>query len=239
MKVEIWSDFVSPLCYIAKRKFELALDQFEQKNYVKVEYKSYLLHDNRCVTGSTYKEILKEICKIPNGKEDQWIEQITKQANELKLPFDLEVFSVTNTFDAHRLVKYAEREGKHFELIDLLFKHFFSIEERKNGNINDPHILIQLSKRCGLNEAEVEHLLSINKYSRAVKYDEDVASEIGIESVPFFVFNEKYAVVGNQPVDVFLEVLEESWKEDEEYFLKHGNKSSKTTYCEGDECDIT
>lgn len=238
MKVEIWSDFVSPLCYIAKRKFELALEKFEQKHYVKVEYKSYLLHANRTCSGTTYKEMLKEICNIPSGEEDQWIEQITAQANELNLPFNLEGFTITNTLDAHRLVKYAEREGKHLELVDLLFKHFFSVQTKKQGNISDRTILIELSRRCGLNEAEVDHLLSINKYSRAVAYDEDIASEIGIESVPFFVFNEKYALVGNHPIEVFLEVLKESWQEDEELILRKHNNSSVTTCCEGEDCDL-
>lgn len=238
MKVEIWSDFVSPLCYIAKRKFELALEKFEQKQYVKVEYKSYVLHAHRQCTGSTWKDRLTEMCNVPRDKVDEWIEQITAQANELNLPFYLDGFAATDTIDAHRLVKFAERKGKALELVDLLFKHFFSRNTATAGNLNDRKILVDLGKRCGLNAAEVEALLTMNKYRRAVEDDEDLASEMGIEAIPFFVFNEKYALVGNHPVEAFLEVLQETWNEDEEYFLKKANRPSATTYCEGDECEL-
>src|SRR5699024_1711137 len=238
MKVEIWSDFVSPLCYIAKRKFDLALTKFEQQQYVKVEYKSFLLHTKNRMKASTCKELLIETCNIPISQMDEWMEQIVIQASDLQLPLDLTGFALIDTLDAHRLVKFAATEGKELELIDLLFKHFFTLENKKQDNINDRNILINIANRCGLNDKQVRSLLSIKKYSRAVEVDEHDALEIGIENVPFFIFNEKYALVGNQPIDVFLEVLEESWKEDEERLLKKQVQTSETTsYCCGEDCE--
>ncbi len=58
---------------------------------------------------------------------------------------------------------------------------------------------------------------------------EDLASEMGIEAIPFFVFNEKYALVGNHPVEAFLEVLQETWNEDEESFFEK-SESAKRNY---------
>lgn len=238
MKVEIWSDFVSPLCYIAKRKFELALEKFEQHDYVKVEYKSFLLHAKDRVKSEESKQLLIETCNIPVGKIEEWLEQVTNQASELNLPLEINHFIKTNTLDAHRLVKFAEKKGKELELINRLFEHFFSLKDKAKENINEKTTLIRLAKRCGLDETEVENFLSKGKYRRAVEYDEDVALELGIENVPFFVFNEKYALVGNQPIDLFLEALEESWKEDEERWLKKQRTKSKTTYCVGDDCNV-
>lgn len=238
MKVEIWSDFVSPLCYIAKRKFELALEKFEQQHYVKVEFKSFLLHANHRISANDDKQLLIETCNIPIGKIEEWLEQVTLQADELNLPFEIDSFTRTNTLDAHRLVKFAEKKGKELEVIDRLFEHFFSLEDKTKENIDEKTTLIQLAKRCGLDETEVADLLSVQKYRRAVECDEDIALELGIEDVPFFIFNEKYALVGNQPIEVFLEALEESWKEDEERLLKKQRKPSATTFCVGDDCDV-
>src|SRR5699024_5647533 len=82
MRVEIWSDFVSPLCYIAKRKFDLALSRFAQQQYVKVEYKSFLLHTNRRITAVEWQELLIETCNVPVNQIDQWMKQINEQAKE-------------------------------------------------------------------------------------------------------------------------------------------------------------
>lgn len=241
MRVEIWSDFVSPLCYIAKRKFDLALSKFSQRRYVKVEYKSFLLHTNNPITTDEWKPLLMETCNVPLNQINQWIEQINNQANVLNLPLNLTGFVKTDTLDAHRLVKFAESKGKEIEVIDALFEHFFTTEDKRANNINDKNVLIQIGKRCGLCGNQVGNLLSLQKYSRAVEVDEAEALEIGIENVPFFIFNEKYALVGNQTIEVFLEALESSWQEDEERLLKKQHEQSEgneTNYCVGDDCDM-
>lgn len=239
MKVEIWSDFVSPLCYIANRKFELALEKFENQRYVKVEYRSFILHRDDVVSVNTCKELLMKTCNVSFCQIDDWIEQLTSQANELNLPFDIDGYVQTNTLDAHRLVKFAEKQGKAREIIHMLFHHFFTLADKSKDNIDDKHILVDIAQQCGLNDDAVHRLLSIKKYSRAVELDEDDASEIGIENVPFFIFNEKYALVGNQPIEVFLEALQDSWSEDEQRLLKKQvHEASDTCYCVGDDCDM-
>ncbi len=239
MKVEIWSDFVSPLCYIAKRKFEIALQKFEQKQYVKVEFKSFLLHKEERASNYSCEELLMETCNVSISQLDDWLRRVYGQAKKLNLPLNLEGFAWTNTRDAHRLVKFATTIGKDKELVDSLFNHFFSLKDKTKHNINDKNVLLKIACNCGLDRNEVSQLLSIKKYNRAIELDEDDAREIGIEDVPFFIFNEKYALVGNQPVDVFLEALKESWKEDEERLLKRQTKcSNETSYCEGDDCGM-
>lgn len=239
MRVEIWSDFVSPLCYIAKRKFDLALEQFAQRQFVNVEYKSFLLHKGETVRANTCRELLMETCKIPQNRLDEWIRDVNKEAEQLHLPINLNSFALVDTLDAHRLMKFAERVGKDTDLIDLLFEHFFKLEDKSKNNINDQYVLIRIAEKCGLKNDEVKNLLSLKKYGRAVEVDVSDADEIGIENVPFFIFNEKNALVGNHSVDVFLEALEVSWKEDEERLLKkHEAGPSKTNFCEGEDCEV-
>ena len=125
-------------------------------------------------------------------------------------------------------------------VIDSLFKHFFTLKDKSKKNINDQEVLINIGKRCGLCDQQVGDLLSLQKYSRAIEVDENDALEIGIENVPFFIFNEKYALVGNQTVEVFLEALETSWQEDEERLLKKQleRKVNEANYCVGEDCDM-
>ncbi len=237
MRVEIWGDFVSPICYLAKRKFEIALEQFEQQEYVKVEFKSFLLHKKAESSNVSCEELLMKTCNVSVSELEEWKARLYAQAEELQVPLNLEGFTWTDTRDAHRLVKFATKIGKEKELVDSLFNHFFSLEDKGKANINDKDVLLQLACDCGLDSKEVSHLLSVNKYNRAIELDEDDAHEIGIDSVPFFIFNETYALTGNQPVDVFLEVLRESWKEDEERLLRKST-NCETMFCEGDDCEF-
>src|SRR5690606_18709528 len=114
-----------------------------------------------------------------------------------------------NTWNAHRLTKYAESFGKDKEIVNLIFEKYFN----DNDNIGSNEVLINIAKETGLNEEEVDALLCLNQYGKSVKLDEETAKEIGIEGVPFFIFNEQYAITGAQSVEVFLEVIEELKKE--------------------------
>src|SRR5699024_9920023 len=80
-------------------------------------------------------------------------------------------------------------------------------------NIDDQTALLQISDALGMDTEETEEMLASAAYADKVKSDEAKAREMGISGVPFFVFNEKYAVSGAQPPNVFLDVLEKSWKE--------------------------
>jgi len=167
MKVEIWSDFVSPLCYIAKRNFELALEKFEHQQFVQVEFKSYLLHES-AMADDDYKELLMKSCKVSICQFEGWVQQLIEQADALNLPFQLESMCYTNTLDAHRLVKYATCHDKEYQLIDGLFQHFFSATNTGDKSLDDKETSIKIAEGCGLEECEVAYVLSIEKYKRDV-----------------------------------------------------------------------
>lgn len=236
MKVEIWSDFTCPFCYIGKRKFELALENFKQKEYVKVEFKSFQLDPNvNRSAGSVYEMLMKKYDMTLEKVKDM-ANQICEQGKEVGLHLQFNDMKHANTLDAHRLVKYAEKKGKALQLVDLLYKKYFG----ENYDIGEQETLMKLANEVGLDEGEVQELLKARKYTRAVALDEDDAAEIGIQGVPFFIINEKYAISGAQPMEVFLEALQVSWNEDKERLLKKQSSAGKckTSYCVGDECKV-
>lgn len=236
MKIEVWSDFVCPFCYIGKRKMESALENFTHKNDVTIEYKSYeLAPDAEKNPGMKMHELLAEKYGMTVEKAKQMNEDIGQQAAEVGLTYNFDNMQHTNTFDAHRVAKFAEKQGKGKEMTERLL-HAYFIESKL---ISDYTTLIELAGEVGLDAGKTEDVLKSDEYAVHVRDDEEQARQIGVQGVPFFVFNEKYAVSGAQPTEAFSEVLEKVWEEENEKpALKSLNpKRSKTTYCSDEGCE--
>lgn len=237
MKIEVWSDFVCPFCYIGKRRLEHALDQFPHKDDVEIKYRSYELDPNAEKNpGKSIHELMAEKFGTDVEKAKQSNEQIGKQAAEAGLVYNFDTMQHTNTFDAHRVAQYAETKGKGNEITERLLKAYFT----ESKLISDHDVLVDLAGEVGLAKNDVAELLKTNAYAAQVRFDEKQAQEIGVQGVPFFVFNEKYAVSGAQPTEVFLEALEKVWEEEREKpALQSLNpKHSPTTYCTDEGCEI-
>ncbi|GAB3046012.1 DsbA family oxidoreductase [Virgibacillus ainsalahensis] len=236
MKIEVWSDFVCPFCYMGKRRLENALENFTHKADVTLEYKSYELDpDAEAKAGQNIYEYFanKKGMSIEQAKDMN--EQVGKQAAELGLTYKFDTMQHTNTFDAHRVAKYAEEQGKGQEMTERLLHAYFT----ESKLISDYATLIELAEEVGLDGDAVTALLKANGYVNHVRADEEQARQIGVQGVPFFVFNEKYAVSGAQPEDVFTEVFEKVWQEENEkpVLQSLNTKKSETTYCTDEGCE--
>lgn len=205
MKIEIWSDFVCPFCYIGKRRLENALDKFEYKNEVELVFRSFELDPN---AKKEYKESIHELIAnkygIPVEQAKASNDQLILQAKALGLDYNFDDLKPTNTFDAHRLVHFAKTYGKDKELTERLLKAYFV----DSLNLSDHNVLSELASEVGVDGAKVLMVLESDEYTSEVRLDEQTASNIGVTGVPFFVFNNKYAVSGAQPPELLLEVLE-------------------------------
>jgi len=237
MNVQIWSDYVCPFCYIGKRKFEQALASFEHKDQVEVVYKSFELDPHAPLDAT------KDMYETLAGKYGMSIEEaknmtngVAQQAKEVGLDYDFDAMKRTNTRDAHRLTHYATTQGKMAELTERLLKAYF-IESK---HIGEHESLADLAQEVGLNRDEVLKVLGSDQFDDMVQNDIDVASQIGVTGVPFFVIGGKYAVSGAQPVEVFAEVLEKVWEEQHGTPLVHvGSKeTAKGESCSDDSCTI-
>jgi len=189
MKVEIWSDVMCPFCYIGKRRFEQALQHFEHKEEVEIEWKSFQLNpDLETDPAISINQYLADRKGWTIDHARQMNDHVTKMAAEAGLTYNMDKAVVANSFKAHRFSHLAKKHGLGVEAEEALFKAYFT----DSKNIDDNAILAELGKQIGLDVAEAEQVLNSEAYADEVKHDIDTAQYLGIQGVPFFVLNNKY-----------------------------------------------
>lgn len=212
MKIEVWSDFVCPFCYVGKRRLEQALEQFTHRDQVEVEFKSFELDPNaKPYSGQSIHELLASKYGTSVAQAKQMNESVGQQAADVGLNYDFDAMKHTNTFDAHRLAKYAATEGKEKEMTEILLHSYFE----QGKLISDHEVLADLAESVGLDrQATLDVLKDEKKFANDVRIDESLAQQIGVTGVPFFVINQKYAISGAQPTSTFLGALQQVWTEE-------------------------
>jgi predicted DsbA family dithiol-disulfide isomerase len=210
MIVEIWSDVICPFCYIGKRKFETALAQLPQRDRIEVVWKSFQLQpDTRTDPSRNAVQHAAERKGWTLEFTRQAMADVTERARQVGLSFHYEQTVVANTFDAHRLAHYATAAGKGDEMHEQLFKAYFT----DGRNIADHAVLVTLASPVGLSEDAVKRVLDSDQFAAEVRRDIDEALRFGINAVPCFVFDRKYAVSGAQDPAILLQALQQSLAE--------------------------
>jgi len=228
MKVEIWSDVMCPFCYIGKRRFEDALQQFEHKDEIEIEWKSFQLNPNMKTDPS--QNINQYLADVKGWNLDyakQMNDHVTEMAAQVGLTYDFDKAVVANSFNAHRLSHLAKKHGLGDAAEEALFKAYFT----DGKNIDDKDTLTDLGVSIGLNAIEIRQTLDSYDFTDAVKHDIAEAQYLGIQGVPFFVMNNKYGVSGAQTVPVFTETLQKSFAD-----WQQENNKPKLTVIEGESC---
>lgn len=233
MKVDIWSDVRCPFCYIGKEKFEKALGQFPHKDKIEVVWRSFELDPHlQTDPGVSTLDHLAQVKGVTPEHAGQMTAYAAEAAGEVGLELDFSKAVVANSFKAHQLIQLAKTKGLAAEIETALFKAHFS----EGKNIDDTKVLLQTAVSVGLEEKEVEEALSSDTYAGAVRQDEAQAQAYGIRGVPYFVFNDKYAVSGAQAPETFLGALTKSFDEFEKesglVVLKEGVSCSADGSCQ-------
>jgi protein disulfide-isomerase len=230
LKVQIWSDIMCPFCYIGKRRIEEALSLFEHKDAVAIEWKSFQL--DASFVASPEDNMVEHLAQ-KYGKGTDWaqgmLDNMTQNAKNAGLDFHFEKAILANSFNAHRLLHLAKKHQLANDLEELLFRAYLT----EGKNINDNNTLKELGISVGLNAEAIDEVLNSDAYGNDVKQDIQNANSIGVQGVPFFVFDNKYAVSGAQPATAFLETLQKTWDEG-----KFDSKITLITTAEGDSCGI-
>jgi protein disulfide-isomerase len=211
MKVDIWSDIMCPFCYIGKRHFENAMQQFNHAKDVEVEWHSFQL-DPGLPKPASNLNVYDYLAQRKGMTKEQSIAMhanVVQTAKKAGLDYHFEKAVVANSFDAHRLIQFAKTKGLGDEAEERLFKAYFT----EGKNMCDASTLSELAKQIGLDETQANVVISSNEFAAEVKKDIETAAQIGVTGVPFFVFNRKYAVSGAQPDSAFLNVLQKSFEE--------------------------
>lgn len=232
MKIEIWSDYMCPFCYIGKRRFEEALELFPHKDQVEVIYRSYELNPNeqRDTDQTTYDSLAKKYgMSVQEAKS--MTENVVAQARTVGLNYNFDSIKPTNSFDAHRLTHYAAEQGKAKEMTEVLFSAYFE----KGEHIGSREVLIRLAEEAGMEAKQAEKILNESSYAEEVRRDEKEGADLGIQGVPFFVIDRKYGISGAQPLQVFTDALTQAWSESQPLKVIGG---SNDVLCTDDSCGI-
>ena len=208
MKVEIWSDIQCPFCYIGKRKFEQALEAFDHRESVEIVWRSFQLDPGlKPVPGQNLYQYLAERKGISIEQSAAMHAQVKNMAASVGLHYNFEKAIVANSFDAHRVIHLAQENGLGNEAEEAIFNAYFTA----GVDVADHNSLQTLGESIGLPSGELSEALRSNAFADAVNADIKEAQLLGIQGVPFFVFDRKYAVSGAQAVDSFLEALKKAY----------------------------
>ena len=210
MKIEIWSDYACPFCYIGEKRLEKAILQIKTDEKIKIIFKSFELDPTASekVVSSTAERFAKKYGMTVADAEKR-IEQISMMGRREGIDFKYISTNYTNTFDALRLTKFAQ-EKNHDEIIEKLFDAYFT----KNLELSDHKILKKIAAECGLDEDEVEKFLQSEKFSEEVRKDEYEAAKLGIHGVPFFLIDDKYFLSGAQPAEILKNAIQDALHEE-------------------------
>lgn len=208
MKVEVWSDVVCPWCYVGKRRLERAVEQFGGD--VDIEFRSFELDPTapRTQEGTASEHLQKKYGRT--AEEVASMQARIKQIGaEEGLDLRVEDTRRGNSFDAHRLLHLAKERGLQPELKERLMRAYFTESEP----IGEPDLLQRVAVEAGLDADEVADVLASHRYAEAVRDDERLAQQIGINGVPFFVLAGRYAISGAQPAELMREALQTAARE--------------------------
>lgn len=201
-----------PFCYIGKRHFEAALTQFEHKDKVEIEWKSFQLDPTIPEEVKVRTDIAQYISTRKGMNIDDvkaMFQNVTEMAKNAGLDYDFDTQIVANSLKAHRIIQLAKEKNLGDYAEEVFFKAYFT-NGKDLGNDSD---LLELGQKIGLSEDDLNRALTQDEYLKYAKEDITEAAELGVDSVPFFVFNRKYAVKGAQPVHHFLDALKQSYQD--------------------------
>ncbi|CAM3410819.1 disulfide bond formation protein DsbA [Pseudomonas floridensis] len=203
LKIDFVSDVSCPWCVIGLRALDKALAELGDEVDARIHFQPFELNPNMSAEGQDIKEHIAE----KYGSSPEQIEgihdTIRERGAEQGFVFAKGERRIYNTFDAHRLLHWAELEGKQHALKEALFEAYFS-------DLKDPsshQTLADVAQKVGLDRVRAQAVLDDNEYAKEVREAEQLWTSRGVSSVPTIVFNDQYAVSGGQPVDVFVSAI--------------------------------
>ncbi|MCC6611824.1 MAG: DsbA family oxidoreductase [Anaerolineae bacterium] len=235
MKLEIWSDIACPWCYIGRRRLETALSQFEHRDQVEIVWRSFQLDPGapQEYEGSI-NEMLAEMKGIHPQQAAAMHAHVTNLAAQEGLDYRFDRVRPGNSFNAHRLLHLAAHHGVQSEMKERLQKAYFT----DGLSIGDAETLVQLAVEVGLDADEARAVLNSDAFAGDVRADIRRAQMLGIGGVPFFLFDERYAVSGAQPAALFTTALERAWADSHPLVQVVGSGDADAGVCTDDSCSV-
>lgn len=233
MRVDVWSDVVCPFCYIGKKRLEKAAAEAGVE--LEVFWHSYQLDPEAPQTQTiSNSERLAQKYGRSIEEVEEMQRNIAEMAKQEGIEFNWEKANSGNTYNAHRIIHLAQSLG----LGDAAKEAFFYSYMTQGLAIGERETIEDVASRIGLNPNQVDGVLDSEEFSEFVKYDQEVArDQLKVTGVPFFVFDQRVALAGAQPVQVFKDVIEKahsSMQEKSETSDESLEKSSEESSVIGD-----
>lgn len=202
MKIDIFQDTICPWCRVGKQHLFRALAEWTGEEQVEVNLRSFLLDPATPPEGRPASSLAQ---KLGGEERLKAAHAMVCQAGEAcGLTFDFQhVKTIPNTILSHQLIKLTPDKDQ-ISMSDVVLKAYF-----EDGlDIGSLDVLVTLAEANGLNPTVTREQLEQGVGRDAVVADLEFAQAVGISGVPFFIINDKFAISGAQPVEVFLQELD-------------------------------
>lgn len=205
IEIDIWSDVVCPWCFIGRRRLQKAITNHAGGCEVIVRHRAFQLQpDARDVVRTD--EMLASKYKVDKAQVAAMQANVCSIADGEGLCYDLTETLSGNTVDAHRLILWAEENGKGDELLEAIYSAYFE----KKQPIFTHEDLIAIAATVGIESSDAKALLESNNFADRVSEDQNLAHQLGANGVPFYVINMKFGISGAQPQEVFDQIFTRS-----------------------------
>lgn len=206
LRIDFVSDVSCPWCIIGLKALETALTRLDGTVAADMHFQPFELNPQMGPDGQNIVEHIGQKYGSTPEQSAQTRAMIKQRAADLGFEMRMnEESRIYNTFDAHRLLHWAETEGKQAALKHALFKAYFT----DGGKMSDHETLVKVAASVGLDAQKARQILADGTYTDDVRAQQEFYRQQGINAVPAIVINEKYLISGGQPVDVFERALRE------------------------------
>ena len=212
IRIDVVSDVVCPWCYIGKRRLEKAIEGTQLSDNVQVKdieiiYRSYQLDSAVPKEGIDFQTYMENRFGTNFVSKFHQVEQVAQTEG---LDFDFSSLpKAINTFTLHRILTIALQDGIQPEVKEAFMKAYFVDRQ----DLTQENILVELLGKYGWSAEKTLEIINSDVATDEVKEEMNYYRQLGVTGVPFFIFNQKYAVSGAQPAEVFVEILEKVSKE--------------------------
>jgi predicted DsbA family dithiol-disulfide isomerase len=200
IKIDFVSDVSCPWCIVGLKSLEQALADASDAVSATIHFQPFELNPQMAPEGEDMAEhITRKYGSTPEQRA-QSREMLRQRGASVGFQFEMDKYDrIWNTFDAHRLLHWAEGEGLQSELKHALFDSYFTRGESPASH----EVLLRVATSVGLDPVRAADVLASNEFSGEVREKEDFYKRAGISSVPAIIINERYLISGGQTPDVF------------------------------------
>ncbi len=212
-QIDVISDVVCPWCFIGKRNLEQALQSWHADHpgeVPTVRWHPFQLNPDLPQEGVPRKEYLERKFGGPARAKEIYA-RVEAAGRRAGIDFDFDAIAVQpNTIDAHRLLNFAGERGMQDAVSEAIFRRYFL----EGADLTSRQTLAEIAQQAGLDRVEVASYLASDADRELVEEQDRRARAIGVEGVPFFIFNQRVALSGAQPPEVMVEAMEKALAQD-------------------------